>query len=95
VNLQIKLGELFTILGQNGAGKSTLINVLSGRFTASKGSAQIMGYDIKEDADKVEEFIGLCPQHDILWEDLTAYEHLEIYAKIRSKIYNLIIIKRN
>jgi ABC-type multidrug transport system ATPase subunit len=84
--LEIPIGELFTILGHNGAGKSTLINILTGNISPSGGTAHIDGSDIILDPLSIEELIGLCPQHDILWEELTAKEHIELYANLRSKI---------
>jgi ATP-binding cassette subfamily A (ABC1) protein 3 len=86
--LDIEKGELFTILGHNGAGKTTLINILTGNISSTSGSAKINGYDILNETGKIEEYIGLCPQHDILWEELTAREHILLYSKIRSKISN-------
>ncbi len=84
--MDIEKGELFTILGHNGAGKTTLINILTGNISSTSGSAKINGYDILNETGKIEEYIGLCPQHDILWEELTAREHILLYSKIRSKI---------
>ena len=79
--LHIPYGELFTILGHNGAGKSTLINILTGNLSATSGDAEIGGYNLTTGLKNV---IGLCPQHDILWEELTAVEHLQIYCRIRN-----------
>lgn len=84
--LDIPEGELFTILGHNGAGKSTLINILTGNLSATSGTAKINRYDLILESDEVEKYIGLCPQHDILWEELTASEHIELYAHFRSTI---------
>jgi ATP-binding cassette subfamily A (ABC1) protein 3 len=80
------MGELFTILGHNGAGKTTLINILTGNISPSSGTGKIKNLDMIRDPDSIEELIGLCPQHDILWEELTAREHIELYANLRSII---------
>lgn len=85
--MDVPIGELFTILGHNGAGKSTLINILTGNISPSAGTAKINGADIILDPLAIEELIGLCPQHDILWEELTAKEHIELYANLRSILY--------
>lgn len=74
-------------MGHNGAGKTTLINILTGNISATSGTAKINGYDILNETGKIEEYIGLCPQHDILWEELTAREHILLYSKIRSRNY--------
>ncbi len=75
-------------MGHNGAGKSTLINILTGNISPTDGTAKINNADIIFDPSSIEELIGLCPQHDILWEELTAKEHIELYAYLRS-IYKL------
>ena len=79
--LHIPYGELFTLLGHNGAGKSTLINILTGYLTSTSGDAEIGGYNLTTGLKNV---IGLCPQHDILWDELTAIEHLQLYCTIRN-----------
>lgn len=82
IYLEISSNEIFTIIGHNGAGKTTLINILTKNIAPTSGSAEIYGVNLIE--DNLEQTIGLCPQHDILWEELTAKEHLYIYAKIRN-----------
>jgi len=84
--LEVPMRELLTILGHNGAGKSTLINILTGNTSPTSGTAKVNNIDILSDSGLTEELIGLCPQHDILWEELTATEHIEIYATLRSKL---------
>lgn len=71
-------------MGHNGAGKSTLINILTGNISPSSGTAKICNSDILLDPTSLENLIGLCPQHDILWDELTAKEHIELYAHLRS-----------
>jgi ABC-type multidrug transport system ATPase subunit len=91
----VPIGELFTILGHNGAGKSTMINILTGNISPSFGTAEINNTDIILDQNAFEQLIGLCPQHDILWEELTAEEHIIMYAKLRGInifLYYIIIL---
>ncbi|EGR29336.1 hypothetical protein IMG5_158040 [Ichthyophthirius multifiliis] len=76
--------ELIALLGQNGAGKSTLINVLTGQLAPSEGTAYICDYQISQDMEEIRKYIGVCPQFDILWDELTAQEHLEMYCKIKN-----------
>lgn len=83
--MNVPIGELFTILGHNGAGKSTLINILTGNISPTIGTAKINDADIIEEPDAIEQLIGLCPQHDILWEELTAEEHIQLYARLRGR----------
>ena len=67
------------LLGHNGAGKSSAISVLSGLYEATKGKATVFGVDMFEDADTLRQFLGICPQHDILFDLLTTQEHMEIF----------------
>ncbi len=57
--------------------------MLSGLYRPSAGTAQVAGYDIMTEMGEVYLNIGICPQHDILWPDLTVEEHLLFYARLR------------
>ena len=85
VSLDAYEGEITALLGHNGAGKSTLINMLTGMVDPSCGVARIYGHDV-DDANELEtirQFTGVCPQHDILYDELTVREHLELFARIK------------
>lgn len=71
--------ELLCILGHNGAGKSTMIGVLTGVVAPSSGTATLGGFDINEEIDEVRQIIGVVPQFDILWDELTAEEHMVLF----------------
>jgi ABC-2 type transport system ATP-binding protein len=62
LNLEIRKGEMFGFLGPNGAGKTTTISMLCGLLKPTAGSAQIDGFDIGQQPQKVKERIGVCPQ---------------------------------
>ena len=62
INLEIKEGELFALLGVNGAGKTTLIKMLSTLTKPTSGDAFINGYSINKDEDKIKEIIDICPR---------------------------------
>lgn len=81
--LRIKKGEMFGLLGPNGAGKTTLISILTGLYTPSSGNAWVAGYDIRDQLEVVQLQIGVCPQFDILWADLTVEEHLLFFARLK------------
>lgn len=83
LSLCIKEGELFGLLGPNGAGKTTLISLLTGLYEPNGGNAWIVGYNIRHDLDQVHMHMGVCPQFDILWPELTVYEHLLFYARLK------------
>jgi len=83
VSFQIKKGEVFGLLGPNGAGKTSLISMLTGLHQPETGNAWIGGYDIVNEIDLAHNHMGVCPQFDLLWPDLTVEEHLLFYARIR------------
>jgi len=57
--------------------------LLSGFLEPTSGTATIDGHDIRTDIDKVRKNLGLCPQHNILFDLLTVKEHLYFFAKVR------------
>ena len=83
ISLSVKPGEVFALLGPNGAGKTTLINYVLGFYRLSSGTANIGGFDILRQQDHVYRQIGICPQHEILWPDLTPEEHLLFFARLK------------
>ena len=84
LSVAIPAGECFGLLGPNGAGKSTAINLLIGFLTPTHGSAFLGGYDLATDVSSAYSLLGVCPQHDLLWEQLSAREHLRFYGRLRN-----------
>ncbi|PRP74936.1 hypothetical protein PROFUN_15828 [Planoprotostelium fungivorum] len=76
-------GTIVALLGHNGAGKTTLINILTGKINPTSGDAIVFGHSATYEMDKIQTFTGICPQHDTLWGDLTAQEHMRIMSLIR------------
>ncbi|TPX33176.1 hypothetical protein SmJEL517_g03814 [Synchytrium microbalum] len=81
--LTFKEGEVFALLGQNGAGKSTSINILSGLTPSTTGDCLIYGLSARNQMHRIRRIMGVCPQHDILFDDLTAREHIRLYAGLK------------
>ncbi|KAG1680746.1 hypothetical protein FOA52_008079 [Chlamydomonas sp. UWO 241] len=77
--------QLFCLLGPNGAGKSTTINCLTGVLPASNGEALVYGHPVTSAASMgaVRSMMGVCPQFDVLWGELSGREHLQIYGSIK------------
>ena len=76
-------GTCLCILGHNGAGKTTTIGMLTGLFQPSAGDALIEDLSILSDMPQLRRRFGVCPQHDILWDELTAAEHIVIFALMK------------
>ncbi|XP_047474330.1 phospholipid-transporting ATPase ABCA3-like [Penaeus chinensis] len=85
ISLDVYEGQITAILGHNGAGKTTLFNILTGMTAPTGGTASIFGMDISDPNDLVDirRITGVCPQHDIIFLNLTPREHLSFYARIR------------
>ena len=84
LSLAISRQQCFGLLGPNGAGKTTTIRMMEGFLDPSSGSVVIAGYDTKQDMSTIYSFMGACPQHDLLWETLTAREHLLFYGRLKN-----------
>ena len=83
LNLVVEDNTCVSLLGHNGAGKSTTMNILTGLFQQTSGEAYIAGYSTRTDIQRIRKILGMCPQHDILWDDLTAEEHLELFGDMK------------
>ncbi|KAF7138825.1 hypothetical protein RHSIM_Rhsim07G0182800 [Rhododendron simsii] len=84
LSLALSRGECFGMLGPNGAGKSSFIKMLIGLTKPSSGTAYVEGLNILSDMSRVYTSMGVCPQHDLLWETLTGREHLLFYGRLKN-----------
>ncbi|XP_078428108.1 ABC transporter A family member 7-like [Wolffia australiana] len=84
VSLALPVGECFGMLGPNGAGKTSFINMMIGLTKPTSGNACVRGFDIETEMNKVYTSMGVCPQHDMLWETLTGREHLLFYGRLKN-----------
>lgn len=76
-------GQITVLLGHNGAGKTTTMSMLTGMFPPTSGTAKVNGYDIGNNMTKVRESLGLCPQYNIIFNDLTVEEHLYFFSRLK------------
>ncbi|CAG8579563.1 8880_t:CDS:10 [Ambispora gerdemannii] len=76
-------GQMFALLGQNGAGKTTTISIIAGHLQPTSGNASIYNKDIITSMDSIRRSLGFCPQHDLLYTDLTCEEHINLFAGIK------------
>ena len=82
LDLEIRRGELYALLGVNGAGKTTAIKILSCLTTPSHGDARVGGYSIRKEPRQVRALIGVSPQESAVAPNLTVRENLELMARI-------------
>ncbi|XP_053667952.1 glucosylceramide transporter ABCA12 [Anopheles marshallii] len=84
VSITFRRDEVTCLLGRNGAGKSTIIKLLTGQVLPIEGDVHLpLDYDFISGIRNNAEKIGLCPQNDVLIPNLTAKEHLQLYARIK------------
>ncbi len=84
LDLDLYQGQVTVLLGHNGAGKTTTISMLVGMIPPSNGDAVMPdGYRISQDMGRVRQQLGVCPQHDILFPDLSPMQHLQIFAAFK------------
>ncbi len=82
LSLNFYENQITGFLGHNGAGKTTVTFMLCGLYSPNAGTAYILDHDIRTNLDKIRSSIGFCPQQNILYDDLTIYEHLYLIATV-------------
>ena len=80
IDLEIPQGEFFGLLGPNGAGKTTLISVLAGLARADRGTARVMGHDVRADYRAARRCLGVVPQELVFDPFFTVRETLRIQS---------------
>lgn len=61
--------------------------LVAGMLQPTSGTAYIGGHDIRTNMAAIRQSLGICPQFDILWPDITVAEHLQLYAVIKGATY--------
>ena len=82
VSFEVQAGEVVGYLGPNGSGKTTTIRMLLGLIRPSEGQAQVLGYDIRRDAERLRALCGYMSQKFSLYDELTVLENLTFYAGV-------------
>jgi ABC-type multidrug transport system ATPase subunit len=83
LNLDMYEGEIFCLLGHNGAGKSTTISMLTNLVSIDEGDATLFGVSVRSQPGEVARDMGVCLQQNILLDDMTVEEHMQLFAAIR------------
>ncbi len=74
LDLRIPQGQIMVLLGANGSGKSTTLDAIAGLNTVTSGTVAVDGFG----------GLGICPQRNVLWDNLTAFEHVKIFNRLKS-----------
>ncbi len=74
LNLTVPQGQIMVLLGANGSGKSTTLEAIAGLNTVTSGTVAVDGFG----------GLGICPQRNVLWDNLTAFEHVRIFNRLKS-----------
>lgn len=82
ISMEVEKGEIFGFLGANGAGKTTAMKMLCGLSVPTSGKAQIAGFDVYKDTEKIKKNIGYMSQKFSLYEDLTVLENIRFFGGI-------------
>lgn len=94
LNLEIKEGEIFGLLGPNGSGKTTAINCLLALLKYDKGTIEVMGKEMKPDSYDIKKDIGVVMQNVAVFEQMTVWENIDyfcgLYVKEKKKKKQLV-----
>jgi len=82
ISFDVAPGEVFGFLGANGAGKTTAIRMLTGLLEPTSGEAEVAGFEVAREPERVKRSIGYMSQRFSLYEDLTVFENIRLYAGI-------------
>jgi len=82
ISFEVDKGEIFGFLGANGAGKTTAMRMLCGLSFPTSGHAQVAGFDLSRESEKIKQSIGYMSQKFSLYEDLTIRENVRFFGGI-------------
>jgi len=82
LSFKVNYGEIFGLVGPDGAGKTTTMRILAGVLLPDSGSAQVAGFDVVREPERVKERISYMSQRFGLYEELTVDENIQFYARV-------------
>src|SRR6266498_337470 len=81
LDLEVPQGCIYGLLGPNGSGKTTCIRAICGLLKPTSGAVRLLDGDAHEDRARLRPRLGYMPQQAALYEDLTARENLDFFAR--------------
>jgi len=84
INFKIEDGEILGFLGPNGAGKTTTMQIMTSYLAPTDGNVIVDDLNIIENPQEIKKQIGYLPEHNPLYEDMTAYDFLEFVSQLRN-----------
>lgn len=88
LNLTIKQGEIFALLGQNGAGKTTTINLFLGFIEPTDGELKINNISVIDNASETKKYVAYIPETVMLYPNLTGLENLKFFSSLAGFKYS-------
>jgi ABC-2 type transport system ATP-binding protein len=95
ISFEVEPGEIFGFLGANGAGKTTAMKMLTGLLSPTSGDANVAGFDVYKETEKLKNSLGYMSQKFALYDDLTVAENIRFYAGIYGLSNKEIVEKRD
>eukprot|EP00403_Amphidinium_massartii_P019270 CAMPEP_0178412742 /NCGR_PEP_ID=MMETSP0689_2-20121128/22173_1 /TAXON_ID=160604 /ORGANISM="Amphidinium massartii, Strain CS-259" /LENGTH=1483 /DNA_ID=CAMNT_0020034001 /DNA_START=1 /DNA_END=4452 /DNA_ORIENTATION=+ len=83
ITLNMHEGTIVGLLGHNGAGKSTTMSILTGLYPPTSGDVLVNGASVRKDSQAVRRQLGVCLQHNALYETMTVAEHYELFSNLK------------
>lgn len=81
-DLEVRKGEMTALIGPDGAGKTTFLRLVCGLLSPTEGKMEVLGENVAENPEKVQDLLGYMPQKFGLYEDLTCRENMDLYADL-------------
>jgi len=82
VNLEVEAGRVIALLGANGAGKTTLLKIVAGLSQPDQGEVILGGVQLSQVGAKLRRYIGIVSHQSLLYDNLTAIENLDFFARL-------------
>nr|XP_034183985.1 retinal-specific phospholipid-transporting ATPase ABCA4-like [Osmia lignaria] len=83
ISVDLYKGQITALLGHNGAGKTTLMSILTGVISPTEGKVLINGRNIAKHLEVIRNDLGLCPQENMVFPDLSVFEQLEFFGLLK------------